>query len=365
MVKFDWYLGFALIAGVASWGRWHGEHGLSGRWQMFESLALSPSKTPACLDDLTKEGFSLVPRSGKSFGADVYNLDVPLALKSDDVLGSLRAALEKHLVLIVHNVSGDLTPEMHVKLTKKLGPVNPQVSKPPEYLLKGVYNSPQALARATNGGRANENLQVAAAMLKARQESQLPQEITLIVKEPAQAAAFGEGAHSDLTYLAAPPSFAVLVSRDLPPVGQGNTFFYDMRAAFDLLPLAVQERIRTLVANHTDGTGSQGSIHPVVRSDNSDDRLSLFVNRAFTRNILRGGIPEDEDEEVDFQDLLEELFMHIDDLPSEHPQAFLNVEWHPGQLVMWDNRFTQHAAQADYAVRREMHRIIVTGNTPF
>lgn len=319
-------------------------------YNFFNISQISSNK---CIKNIaSKYNFEVVKRQDKTFGADIYNFDTSEYIDNEEAMSSIRKLLEKHLVLVFHNMT--ITPEMQIKMAKAIGPINPATSSPPKYLEKGVFNSPQAIMRAKNAGVNDLKSSIAERMIQAKLKSQLPNEITIIVKEESDIAAFGEGAHSDLSYLAAPPLGAVLVARELPEAGQGNTHFWDMRAAFDKLPQNIKDRIDVLMANHTDGAGL-GSFHPVVRHDNMYDRKVLYVNRAFTRNIIG-----EEDNE-----LLDYLFQYIDDLRENVPESFLNVTWSEGQMVMWDNRFTQHAAQADYNTRREMHRVIISGNVPF
>ncbi|GBG34222.1 Alpha-ketoglutarate-dependent sulfonate dioxygenase [Hondaea fermentalgiana] len=297
----------------------------------------------------------IVQMSNKTFGAEVYGFDAPTMARDAEMMAKVRAALEEHLVLRFHNVAQDLTPALHVDLAKRIGPVDPQVSAPPKYLLKGVFNSPEQVKRAAALGVDAHAL--GETMRKAAEGArELPREITRIVKEPSDVAAFGEGWHSDLTYLATPPFAAALAARELPSLGLGNTMFLDMRAAFDTLPEDLKVRASGASANHTDGHQSW-TVHPAVRVDNMHSRPSLFVNKAFARHMVPRNVSSDS--------LLTSLLAHVDALPELAPQAFLDLTWTDGQLLMWDNRFTQHAAVADYHTRREMHRVIVSGNAPF
>merc|ERR1712170_206491 len=115
-----------------------------------------------------------------------------------------------------------------------------------------------------------------------------------------------------------------------------------MYAALRCLPVELRERIGALRANHTDGAG-RSAVHPVVRRDGIEE--SLFVNKAFTREILG-----EED-----NSLLESVLEFIDNMPIEHAESFLNIAWEKDQMVVWDNRFVAHRANADYTTRREMH----------
>jgi len=294
---------------------------------------------------------------GKTFGAHVYGFEPDVVAlqgdSQDQVRMKLRELLATHSVLVFHDISSKMTPEMHVKFTQLLGRVNVEMSKPPKYLEKGIYNSPDAIKRVKEqGGKDTQASGTAVSrMLKAAAEGRVPEAVTRIVKEPSDLVAFGEGWHSDLTFWEAPPGAAALVSRELPATG-GNTHFLDMVAAMRYLPVELREKASQLQAKHTDGAG-RWAVHPVVRRDGGEE--SLFVNKAFTREILG---------EQD-NALLEELLEFIDRMPTKHTDTFLNIAWEKDQMVVWDNRYVAHRANADYTTRREMHRVITQADPPY
>ena len=47
---------------------------------------------------------------------------------------------------------------------------------------------------------------------------------------------FGEGPHTDSSYLAYPPRFTFLQAIDVPEAGKGNTLFYNQFLAYEALP---------------------------------------------------------------------------------------------------------------------------------
>lgn len=304
---------------------------------------------------MAEDTVSVVPMHGKTFGADVYGFDAQYHLHDERVSARLRLALDRHLVLRFHSVSRGMSPERHVEFTRGFGPVDPEISAPPKYLLKGKFNSPDQVARAAALGLRAEDL--GSTMRAAMAESTLPREVTRVVKAPSDVAAFGEGWHTDLSYLAATPHAAMLVSRELPPPGLGNTHFLDMRHVYEQLPEDVRLRIEGLRANHTDGD-ERWTMHPVVRHDHRYGDKALFVNKAFSRSIVGAGADAA---------LLPFLLDHIEGAAARQPAAALDLTWEDGQVLMWDNRFTQHAAQGtDYhGFRREMHRTITSGTVPF
>jgi alpha-ketoglutarate-dependent sulfate ester dioxygenase len=47
------------------------------------------------------------------------------------------------------------------------------------------------------------------------------------------------------------------------------------------------------------------------------------------------------------------------------PENILRLRWEPGQLVLFDNRITQHYAIDNYdGLPRRLHRVTVAGNIP-
>ena len=72
------------------------------------------------------------------------------------------------------------------------------------------------------------------------------------------------------------------------------------------------------------------------------------MNRGFTESIV--GLTDAES-----RTLLEMLFAHVTD-----PNLHYRHRWSAGDVVIWDERCTQHFAVADYLPhRREMGRCVV------
>src|SRR5258706_6994000 len=93
--------------------------------------------------------------------------------------------------------------------------------------------------------------------------------------------------------------------------------------------------------------------HPVVRIHPETGRRALFVNRSFTTRIE--GLTK-----LESAWLLGMLLEH-----AEQTYFQMRHRWRANDLVMWDNRCTQHLAIADYApAHRLMHRITVLGDRP-
>jgi taurine dioxygenase len=185
----------------------------------------------------------------------------------------------------------------------------------------------------------------------------------------------GQGAdswHTDNTYLPAPPLGSILRAVQLPDHG-GDTLWANMYAAYEALSPPLQEMLEGLEAVHdltrmlriarSNGQASEAleamqaqyppQRHPVVRTNPATGRKALFVSRNWVSRIE--GLTERENEV-----LLPMLFEHVRD-----PAFQVRFSWRPGSVAMWDNRWVQHYAVADYTgTRRIMHRITLTGDVP-
>ncbi|WP_421205250.1 taurine dioxygenase [Aeromonas enteropelogenes] len=181
--------------------------------------------------------------------------------------------------------------------------------------------------------------------------------------------------HTDVTFIETPPALAILAAKQLPPVG-GDTLWASGIAAFEGLSPRLQQLLAGLEAEH-DFTKSFPAHrhnaspaeyrrwqeaaarhpplrHPVVRTHPLSGRQALFVNEGFTTRLPN--LPAQESEA-----LLAFLFRHI-----ARPEYQVRWRWRENDIAIWDNRVTQHYANADYLpARRIMHRATVLGDKPF
>ncbi len=169
----------------------------------------------------------------------------------------------------------------------------------------------------------------------------LPQVLELR-KEPEGVRLFGgDGWHADATFLNPGGSITGLYATIVPPVG-GDTLFASTIAAFATLSPAMQDVLRGLRAVHSyDGPGHPDrpgltAVHPVVRCHPVTGLEGLYVNTMFVTRF-EGMTP------TESLPLLEFLEAHI-----TQPEFTCRVTWEPGQLVLWDNRFTLHYPVNDF-----------------
>jgi alpha-ketoglutarate-dependent taurine dioxygenase len=196
-------------------------------------------------------------------------------------------------------------------------------------------------------------------------------EVALVLKEPDQKTAIGEGWHTDHSYDQAPAMCSILHAIETPDVG-GDTVFASMYAAFEALSDGLKETLRGLRAWHssrhvfgamreaseTSKTGrignselaTQDALHPVVIRHPLSGREALYVNPGFTVRI-------DGWNEAESRALFAYFEAHC-----TKAEFTCRVRWTPGTITVWDNRATWHKAVNDYhGHRRLMHRITVEG----
>ena len=174
--------------------------------------------------------------------------------------------------------------------------------------------------------------------------------------------------HADMTYIDNPPEAGILYALEAP-VGQGDTYFANMVAAYNDLPSDLRVAIegKTLIhdAAHnsagmlrkgyeeiTDVKLTPGARHPLAYQD-QHGRVSLFLGRRPHAYIV--GM-----EESDSDSLLDALWAH-----ATRPKYSWHNEWQKGDLVMWQNRMVMHRRDAfDPSTRRVMHRTQLKGKSP-
>ena len=174
--------------------------------------------------------------------------------------------------------------------------------------------------------------------------------------------------HADMTYIDNPPEAGILSALEVP-VGQGDTYFANMVAAYNDLPSDLRGAIegKTLIhdAAHnsagmlrkgyeeiTDVKLTPGARHPLAYED-QHGRVSLFLGRRPHAYIV--GM-----EECDSDSLLDALWAH-----ATRPKYSWHNEWQKGDLVMWQNRMVMHRRDAfDPSTRRVMHRTQLKGKSP-
>ncbi|MEE2031816.1 TauD/TfdA dioxygenase family protein [Rhodococcus chondri] len=182
--------------------------------------------------------------------------------------------------------------------------------------------------------------------------------------------------HTDVSFIDRIPKASILRAVKIPPYG-GATTWASTTAAYAQLPEPLKVLVDNLWAVHSneyDYAGVHGdrkgiavavkermqsftriafeTEHPVVRVHPETGEKSLLLGH-FVKNFV--GLKNSESS-VLFQ-LLQERVIRLENT--------LRWAWAPGDLVIWDNRATQHYGIADFGENeRSVHRVTLAGDVP-
>ncbi|HEY4454476.1 MAG TPA: TauD/TfdA family dioxygenase [Pseudonocardiaceae bacterium] len=179
--------------------------------------------------------------------------------------------------------------------------------------------------------------------------------------------------HTDVTFVLNPPQASTLRSIVIPPYG-GETLIANAATAYRDLPEPLRAFADTLRAVHTNDYDyaqppesldeaererrqiftsiRYQTAHPVVRVHPLTGERGLFIG-GFAQRIA--GLSAGESREI-----LRLLQSYV-----TRPENILRWRWSPNQLVLFDNRITQHYAVDNYdGLPRRLHRVTVAGDVP-
>lgn len=168
--------------------------------------------------------------------------------------------------------------------------------------------------------------------------------------------------HFDRIHQKQPCRAAALMALEIPKEG-GDTLFANMVLAYETLPDDLKQKIAGRTALNTftygatspdkrEGQGPQCE-HPVARTIPETGKKALYVCRLMSDRI--NGL-----EPTESRALLDQLCDH-----AENPRFTYQHKWKVGDIVVWDNRATQHA-RTDFSEteRRLMKRVTIGDDRP-
>lgn len=273
-------------------------------------------------------GFTIRPLA-PSLGAEIRDLDLTSPLDRDTI-SAIHAAWLQHLILVFR--CGEISEDDQTRLAGYFGPTVGARSK-----------------QRSDGGDRRLML-----ISNIRQNG-----------EPIGLLPDGELMfHSDSVFLEKPLMGAILYAEEIPSTG-GNTLFANMYDAYGSLTDELKTRVTGLQAVHVfdyetqvksgrfDRSSAPHATHPAIRTHPETGRKALYVNRLMTEELV--GLPRAEND-----DLLQRLYRHAED--STHVYEHI---WQVNDLMMWDNRCTQHA-RTDFPTgeRRLLRRVGIEGDRP-
>ena len=274
-----------------------------------------------------------------ALGAELRNVSLAEASRDAGLAAEIRALLVKYRVLFFRGQ--ELTRAEHVAFARHFGELedHPVVGSDPEHPgLVRIYKNPDS---------PNDR--------------------------------YENGWHTDATWREKPPFGCVLRCVECPPVG-GDTMWANMVLAYEKLPQTVKDLIAPLRARHsiecTFGAAMPiekrlalkaqypDAEHPVVRTHPDTGEKVLFVS-GFATHFTNYHTPANVRVGQDFtrggSDLLQYLISQ-----AAIPEYQVRWRWQPGDVVMWDNRSTQHYAVMDYPpCHRKMERAGIIGEATY
>ncbi|MBD1544043.1 TauD/TfdA family dioxygenase [Arthrobacter sp. IA7] len=276
----------------------------------------------------TKLEFS---KLGSRIGAEIRGLDLSGDLPAETV-AQIRAALNEHKALVFREAS-ILTDEAQVKFASHFGPLTK--AHPTVASVEGEEN---VLPVDSENGSANNW-------------------------------------HTDVTFVVNPPQASTLRSIDLPAYG-GETLIASSAGAYADLPDELRNFADTLWAIHTNDYDYSvpknlehanaedrrkeftrlkfETAHPVVRVHPLTGERGLFIG-GFAQRLRIVGLSNTES-----KDIIRLLQAYV-----TRPENVVRVNWEPNQLVLFDNRITQHYAPDNYDGQpRKLNRVTIAGDIP-
>jgi len=251
------------------------------------------------------------------FAAEIIGLDTSADITPQTV-GAVEDAMAKYAVCVIRDAS--LRDEDHVRFSRAFG----FIEMPPLAESSRRPGVAPELFDVTNLGADGE---IVPSMMDAKTQKIL------------------EGFHTDSPFNTLPTKWSLLLGHIVPPEG-ANTNYIDMRAVYQDLPREMKERIEHLAAAHDLFTaferrgvkfGNSEMRKEYPRMNHPLVRVSASGRKALYLGWHAVGVDGwDEDEGAA---LLDELYAF-----ATQDKYIYSHKWKTGDLVIWDNRCTMHAA---------------------
>ncbi|UKA63468.1 TauD/TfdA dioxygenase family protein [Arthrobacter sp. FW306-04-A] len=268
---------------------------------------------------------------GSRIGAEIRGFDLSGDL-SPDTVGQIRAALNEHKALVFREAN-ILSDQAQVKFASHFGPLT--TAHPTVASVEGEEN---VLPVDSENGSANNW-------------------------------------HTDVTFVVNPPQASTLRSIDLPSYG-GETLIASSAGAYADLPDELRNFADTLWAIHTNDYDY--SVPKNLEHENADERRKEFTRIKFEtahpvvrvhpltgeRGLFIGGFAQRLRivglSNTESKDIIRLLQAYV-----TRPENVVRVNWEPNQLVLFDNRITQHYAPDNYDGQpRKLNRVTIAGDIP-
>ncbi len=276
-------------------------------------------------DTLTISGGPLSP----ALGAEISGVDLRDDL-DQDIIDQIICALDEHIVVVFRDQ--ELSEDHQLRFTSRLGEVGTRKRQ------TGLHTDGRFML------------------------------VSNIMVDGEPLGSYGEGEmwfHSDGAYADIPYKYSLLYGIELPSTG-GNTRFVNLYRAYEALPQALKEKLAGRKVLQLGGfrRAEKGdptidldkkphAWHPLFTTHPATGKKSLYCSRMHTV-IIDGLDPDDSAATID------ELLGY-----SEDPEFIFEHAWRPGDMVIWDNRCTNHARTPfPDGERRLLRRCTIVGEEP-
>lgn len=281
-----------------------------------------------------------------TIGAEVVGLDIPGGV-TDAVFSAVRDAFHRHQILLFRDQN--LSESQHIEFSRRFGEL--EIHPARQYLMPGY---PEILVLSNERKADGTRVSIADG---------------------------GIDWHSDLSFVAEPSLGSLLYAIKVPddPSVHQDTEWASMYHAYESLPESLRLKLDGLQAVHVFDQDSNPRLppadtrfrdkhtsdlksrtppvsHPLVRTHPVTRRKVLYCSIRFTIGIEN--LPKAEGDA-----LLDELFAHQARLGGGYRHL-----WRAGDLMLWDNRCTNHRAVGSVVPLphiRRMQRTTVRGDRPF
>ena len=273
------------------------------------------------------------------FAAEIIGLDTSAPVVPDTVR-TVEDAMARYAVCVIRDAS--LRDEDQIRFSKAFG----LIEMPPAAEASRRPNIARELFDVTNLGADGE---IVPTKMDPRMQAVL------------------EGFHTDSPFNTLPTKWSLLLGHVVPPEG-ANTNYVDTRAAYADLSPDMQDRIDGMSATHDLFTafarhGIQFG-NDQLRKDYPPTVHPLVRRSASGRNALYLGwhaVSVDGLDDAAGSELLDELYRF-----ATQDKYIYSHKWRRGDLVIWDNRCTMHAATPYERDRykRDCRRVTIYECTP-
>jgi taurine dioxygenase len=180
--------------------------------------------------------------------------------------------------------------------------------------------------------------------------------------------------HTDVTFSLAVPEASILRAIEVPEAG-GDTLFANTATAYAELPAQLKTLADDLRAIHTN-LYDYAAVFDGQPKDKAEAYRKVFASTVYETEHPVVRVHPESGERTLVAGHFVKQFVGFNSSDSQHlyailqdhitkPENTVRWRWRKGDVVIWDNRATQHRAIADFGQQpRHLRRVSLTGDVP-